>query len=155
MPFRNKMLSVVFPAYNEEENIENTIKSCIEYLANVLSDFEIICVNDGSEDRTPQIIKELAKSNRSVKLVNHAVNRGYGAALRSGFDNAKNKYIFLMDSDGQFRIDNIVAFLNQVSDNNIVVGYRKNRADSFIRTLNAELYRLYIRVVFGLSLKRP
>lgn len=155
MPFRNKMLSVVFPAYNEEENIENTIKSCIEYLANVLSDFEIICVNDGSEDRTPQIVKELAKSNRSVKLVNHAVNRGYGAALRSGFDNAKNKYIFLMDSDGQFRIDNIVAFLNQVSDNNIVVGYRKNRADSFIRTLNAELYRLYIRVVFGLSLKDP
>jgi len=155
MPFRNKMLSVVLPAYNEEENIENTIKSCIEYLANVLSDFEIICVNDGSEDRTAQIVKELAESNRSVKLVNHPVNRGYGAALRSGFDSAKNKYIFLMDSDGQFRIDNIVAFLNQVSDDNIVVGYRKNRADSFIRTLNTELYRLYIRVVFGLSLKDP
>jgi len=149
------MLSVVLPAYNEEENIENTIKSCIEYLANVLSDFEIICVNDGSEDRTAQIVKELAERNRSVKLVNHPVNRGYGAALRSGFDSAKNKYIFLMDSDGQFRIDNIGAFLNLVSDNNIVVGYRKNRADSFIRTLNAELYRLYIRVVFGLSLKDP
>lgn len=144
-------LSVVLPAHNEEENIGNTVSSCREYLDSEVPDYEIIVVNDGSSDTTQTIVEKLKGNNESVRLINHPVNRGYGAALRTGFDNATKDYIFLMDSDGQFRIDEIGPFLQNAGENNIVIGYRYSRADSSVRSLNKELYRIYIKILFGLD----
>ena len=144
-------MSVVLPAYNEGENIERTVAGAISYLESRLKDYEVIVVNDGSRDRTGEIVARLATSNPKIRLENHPVNMGYGAALRSGFENASQDYIFLMDSDGQFDIRELDRFFPFLDDSTIVIGYRGNRADSLIRKINAWLYHVYIRIVFGLK----
>ncbi|MGE5443451.1 MAG: glycosyltransferase [Ignavibacteriales bacterium] len=146
-------LSVVLPAYNESENIEKTITHAVSYLEKTFRDYEVIVVNDGSVDGTPRIVEKLATSNARVVLVNHPKNLGYGSALRSGFERASLDYIFLMDSDGQFDISDIDRFIPFLESYDVVVGYREKRADPFIRSLNAQLYHLFIRLLFGLKLK--
>jgi len=149
----NISLSVVLPAHNEEENITNTVSDCISYLASNFPEYEVVVVNDGSRDRTREMVEELSRRNPAVVLVNHEVNKGYGSALRSGFDNASMDYIFFMDSDGQFDITDLDRLMPHVGGKNVVIGYRENRADSFVRSLNAWMYGLYIRFMFGLAVK--
>jgi glycosyltransferase involved in cell wall biosynthesis len=146
-------LSVVLPAYNESENIEKTVTRVASYLKQTFKDYEIIVVNDGSVDGTPAIVEKLALSNSRIILVNHPKNLGYGSALRAGFERASLDYVFLMDSDGQFDINDIDRFIPFLEDYDVVVGYREKRADSFIRSLNARLYHIFIRLLFGLKLR--
>lgn len=146
-------LSVVLPAYNESENIENTVAHAVSYLKKTFRDYEVIVVNDGSVDDTPEIVEKLSASNPKIVLVNHPKNLGYGSALRSGFERASLDYLFLMDSDGQFDIRDIDRFIPFLEGYDLVVGYREKRADPFIRSLNARLYHLFIRLLFGLKLR--
>lgn len=150
---KNLSLSVVLPAHNEEGNISNTVADCVAYLTAAVPDYEVIVVNDGSKDRTREIVEGLGRQNPKVVLVNHDVNRGYGSALRSGFDKASLEYIFFMDSDGQFDIKDLDKLIPFADAGRAVIGYRENRADSFIRSLNAWMYGLYIRLVFGLGVR--
>jgi glycosyltransferase involved in cell wall biosynthesis len=110
-------------------------------------------VNDGSKDRTREIMEDISSANPRVVLVNHETNKGYGSALRSGFDKASKGYIFFMDSDGQFDINDLGRLVPHAGPDKAVIGYREYRADSFIRSLNAWLYGLYIYLVFGLGVK--
>lgn len=151
--YRNFSISVVLPAHNEEENIAKTVGNCVRYLENKVGEYEIIVVNDGSGDRTGVIVKELSSANPKIILVNHEVNRGYGSALRSGFDATTLEYIFFMDSDGQFDIQDLDSLMPYVGEKEIVIGYRQNRADSMIRSLNAWLYGMYIKLIFGLGVR--
>jgi len=149
----NLSISVVLPAHNEAENIRITVENCIAYLEQNVLDYEVVVVNDGSTDDTQKIVEELQSTNSKVVLVNHAVNMGYGSALRSGFDKASCEYIFFMDSDGQFDINDLDRLIPLVSAKDVVIGYREDRADSFIRSLNAWLYGLYIYLTFGLKVR--
>ena len=97
-------ISAVLPAYNEEEIIATTISKTFQALVQMVPDFEIIVVNDGSKDRTGPIVADIAARDARVRLINHQVNQGAGAALVSGFLNARKRYTFYMDSDGQFDI---------------------------------------------------
>lgn len=146
-------ISAVLPAHNEEGNIANTVAGCVSYLEENSTGYEVIVVNDGSRDRTREIVEGISSANPNVVLVNHEVNRGYGSALRSGFDKASKEYIFFMDSDGQFNINDLDRLLPHVGADKAVIGYREDRADSAIRSLNAWLYGMYIYIVFGLRVK--
>ncbi len=149
----NLSISVVLPAHNEAENIRTTVENCVTFLKNHDSDYEVVVVNDGSIDDTQQIVQELKSTNSKVILVNHPVNKGYGSALRSGFDKASCEYIFFMDSDGQFDINDLDRLIPLVSAKDVVIGYREDRADSLVRSLNAWLYGLYIYLIFGLKVR--
>ena len=149
----NLSISVVLPAHNEAENIRITVENCVAYLEQNVLDYEVVVVNDGSTDDTQKIVEELQSTNSKVVLVNHTVNMGYGSALRSGFDKASCEYIFFMDSDGQFDINDLDRLIPLVSAKDVVIGYREDRADSFIRSLNAWLYGLYIYLTFGLKVR--
>ncbi|HZX14210.1 MAG TPA: glycosyltransferase family 2 protein [Thermodesulfobacteriota bacterium] len=146
-------ISVVLPAYNEAKNIEKTVNDTVSYLERKVTYYEIIVVNDGSVDGTREVVERLSLSNPKIVLVNHPINLGYGSALRSGFERASLDYIFFMDSDGQFDINDIDRFLRYIEDYDVIVGYREKRADPFIRSLNTWLYHLFIRFLFGLKLR--
>ncbi len=149
----NLSISVVLPAHNEAENIRTTVENCVAYLKKNVADYEVVVVNDGSSDDTQNIVEEIAASNSKVILVNHSVNMGYGSALKSGFENASCEYIFFMDSDGQFDINDLDRLIPLVSAKDVVIGYREERADSLVRSLNARLYGFYIYLTFGLKVR--
>src|SRR3990170_1370103 len=107
-------ISVVLPAYNEAKNIEKTVNDTVSYLERKVTYYEIIVVNDGSVDGTREVVERLSLSNPKIVLVNHPINLGYGSALRSGFERASLDYIFFMDSDGQFDINDIDRFLRDI-----------------------------------------
>jgi glycosyltransferase involved in cell wall biosynthesis len=134
-------LSVVLPAYNEEPNVERVVRDCVAYLDGKGLDYELLVVNDGSRDRTGEILNRLATELPRLRPQHHPQNRGYGAALRTGFDAAAKRFVFYMDGDGQFDIKELDVILPLVTDEDtIVTGYRIERRDPFMRRLNAKLF---------------
>ena len=100
-------VSVVFPAFNEEMNLEGVVSSALTILPELTRSFEIIIVNDGSRDQTGMVAGRLAGLSEKVKVIHHPHNRGYGAALKSGIEQAKQDLVFFCDSDGQFALEDL------------------------------------------------
>jgi len=148
-----KSLSVIFPAFNEEGNIEFMVEDAYEIISKFAPVFEIILVNDGSKDRTPDICDQLAKEFPNVRVVHHARNRGYGAALRSGIEQARYDLIFFSDSDRQFDLREVGMFLQQANAYDIVAGYRARRNDPPHRLLFAFGWNILVRLVLGIRIR--
>ena len=145
-------LSAVLPAFNEEALIAQTVGHLARVLCELVDHFEIIVVDDGSRDRTPRILAQLQAEDPGLRLrvVTHPANLGYGAALASGFDAARNDLVLIMDSDGQFEVSEVIRFLAALdADTDMVIGWRARRADPFIRKVNAWGWKFLIRALFG------
>lgn len=146
-------LTLILPAYNEEENIENSVRHSHAVLSRCFSAFEIIVVDDGSADATPAILDRLASELPTLVAVHHPHNRGYGAALRSGIDRATHSLIFFTDSDLQFDLEEIPLLLEWIEQFDIVAGYRAHRADPWHRILFAWGWNRLVRMLLGLRVR--
>jgi glycosyltransferase involved in cell wall biosynthesis len=149
-------LSFFFPAHNEADNIRALVAEALEVLPTFAEDFEIIAVDDGSRDETPRLADELAAAHPQVRAIHHQVNKGYGAALRSGFRAARYDLVCFLDGDRQFRVEDLGRLLDRIAgaDNpDVVVGYRIKRADPVIRTAYARAYRLALRIFYRLGVR--
>ncbi len=156
-PPRVPRLSYFFPAHNEEANLEGLVQEALETLPTLADEFEIIAVNDGSKDRTREIADRLAAEHPGVvRAIHHEVNRGYGGALRSGFEASRFELLTFTDGDRQFRVADIgrlTARLQEADEPDVVVGFRIKRADPFIRVAYARTYKLANRIFFGLRVR--
>lgn len=150
-----KSLSVFFPAYNEEKNIKVTVESAISILPKVAEKWEVLVINDGSKDKTREVVEKLEKKHRNVRLINHEVNRGYGAALKTGFYSSKYSWIAFTDSDGQFDFSEITNFIEEEEETkaDLVIGYYKDRKVPFYRKLNSYVWEFIVFLTFGLKVK--
>lgn len=146
-------LSVFFPLYNEEDNIAKLAQKAFEVIPPLADKFEIIFINDGSRDRTAERLLEISLKFNNIKIVNHGKNRGYGAALKSGFLNAQYEYVFFTDGDCQFDLSQIDRLIALIGFCDGAMGFRQNRSDPFYRILNAKVYNLLVRILFGLKVK--
>jgi glycosyltransferase involved in cell wall biosynthesis len=146
-------LSLVLPAHNEEDNIEIVVGDALETLPAYAPSFEIIVVDDGSRDRTGAIIDRLHRDDERVVPVHHRINKGYGAALRSGFAASTGEFVMFMDADRQFDIRDIRLLAPFVDLFDIVAGFRMERSDPIHRRINAEIFNLAVRVLFGVHLR--
>lgn len=144
-------LSIFFPFWNEEENIEKTVTDAVTIANNVAKKWEIIMVDDGSRDNTLKIAKRLAKKDNRLQIISHQPNRGYGAALKAGFANARYKFIVFTDGDGQFNFSEVTKFVEKIGNSDIVIGYRKKRRD---KNLFKRLLLMYLLKVWDLILFR-
>lgn len=142
-------LSVVLPAYNEEENVESAVEQVSAAAQQLGMDYEIILVNDGSADRTGEIARELMQRIPNFRLVEHYPNRGYGGSLKAGFAAAAKDLITFVPADKQFVFGEIDRLLEGLSEADIVSGYRVNRQDTFIRKLNGFGWNTLVRLLFG------
>ncbi len=156
MPERLSSLSFFFPAYNEEENIAAMVADALEILPRFTDDLEIIIVDDGSADRTPELADELARRDPRIRVVHHRPNRGYGGAIRSGIQESTKGFVFYTDGDRQFDLADLGRLLpalagpagsNEGAD--AVIGYRLKRRDPRTRLFIAWVYNRLIRVLFG------
>lgn len=152
-PLSKNSISLVFPAFNEEENIEKAVSTGIEALQRYFAEVEVIVVNDGSTDQTKEILESVVRENDRVTAVHHPNNKGYGAALRSGIYTAKNDLVFFSDADLQFDLREISQLVEWIDDYDIVAGYRAKRADPFHRRLNAWAWNRLVRFTLGLKVR--
>lgn len=143
-------LSIFFPFWNEQDNIEFTVKKAIPIADEVAEKWEIIMVDDGSSDNTLQIAKKLAAEDKRLQVVSHQPNRGYGAALTSGFLHSQYKYIVFTDGDGQFDFSEIIKFVEKITEADIVIGFRQKRRDRklFKRLLLMNLLKVWDLALF-------
>lgn len=148
-----KSLSVFFPSFNEEGNVEITVKRAVDVLTRLNLEYEIILVNDGSTDNTRRVAESLARKNSKIRVINHPKNLGYGEVLKSGFYNARYDNIVYTDGDGQFDFSEVTKFLDKIDNFDLIVGYRIKRRDHFFRILFKEGWRLSLFAFFRLTLK--
>lgn len=147
-------LSVFFPAFNEEKNIALTVEKAVHVLINLkIKNWEILVINDGSSDKTGQIVESVAKKDHHIRLITHNLNKGYGEALKSGFYNAKYSWIAFADSDGQFNFSEISKLLEKTNEADIVAGYRINRQDSTIRKINGWGWTTLSNILLGINVR--
>lgn len=148
-----KGISVIIPAYNEEENIETVIKRSLAALEKTSLPYEVIVVNDGSSDRTGKIIDFMAKENKKIRALHHKKNKGVGQGLKLLWKSAKYDYIIDLPGDNQQNPAEIELFLPLIKDFDVVCGYRKKRVDPAHRTWFKNLYHFILRILFGIKVR--
>ena len=146
-------LSLVFPVFDEEDNVGPLLEAALALAPRLASPFEIIVVDDGSRDRSAAIVEARCRSDPRVRLLRHPANRGYGAALRSGLRAARGELVFFTDADLQFDLAELATLLAQADAFDLVVGYRAPRRDPWRRRALARGHRLVVRALFGLSVR--
>lgn len=148
-------LSVFFPTYNEEENIEKTVEKSVVVLGKVADNWEIIIVDDGSTDKTGEISRKLGQKYARIRVITHKKNKGYGSSLKTGLYASRFKWITYTDSDGQFDFGEITNFIKtqQTTKADLVIGYYLKRKVSIFRKLNTFLWKIIVYVVFRLNVR--
>src|SRR4030095_12707371 len=130
---------------------ENIVRTAAAEIGKVTDDFEILIINDGSKDRTGAIADPLAAEMPFVRAIHHPQNKGYGAALITGFTNARKDLIFYTDGDGQYDVREIHNLLAKLTPNiDLVNGYKVKRADAWYRIWIGAMYRRAMRWAFNL-----
>ena len=142
-------LSISFPAWNEEANIGRAIQDAVRVASQLTDEFEIVVVDDGSTDHTADVVREYAIQYPQVRLIQHKVNQGYGAAVFDGLVGGTKEWAFFTDSDLQFVLDELERFWALRDKADLVIGYRAPRQDSFIRKFNGLGWTWLTNVLFG------
>ncbi len=146
-------LSVFFPCYNEQDNIRRVYESAAKVLGNLGVDYELILVDDGSTDQTPQIVEAIAAADPRVTVVHHPANLGYGAALQSGIRAATNTLVFYTDGDGQFDLSELPPLLPLMQRYDGVSCFRLDRRDGLHRKFNAWCWTRLVCLLFRMEFK--
>ena len=147
-------ISVFFPAYNDEASIAGLVCDALEVLPGLTDDFEVIIVDDGSTDGTPRVLDELAREDARLKVVRHEANRGYGAALRTGFASATKELVFYTDGDGQYDVRELTRLRPLLGEGvDIVNGYKVQRADGWQRKALGAAYNGLAHLLFSIPIR--
>jgi glycosyltransferase involved in cell wall biosynthesis len=152
-PLKPLSLTVFFPCYNEEANVERTTEAALAACRRIADDFEVIIVNDGSKDKTGEIADRLAAEHPRVRAVHNQPNLGYGGALQRGYREATKDWVFYTDGDGQFDFEEIDGLLPLLEEYDAVSAYRLNRQDSLVRKVNAFCWTVLVNLVFGMRIR--
>jgi len=146
-------ISAFFPCYNDANTIGDLVKQADRVLGELTDDYEIIVVNDGSRDESASVLAALAKQVPRLRVVHHLINRGYGAALRSGFEHATKDLVFYTDGDGQYDVNEISILLMLLTDDtHFVNGMKMTRQDPPHRVFIGNLHRFVTRWSFWLPI---
>lgn len=146
-------ISLVLPAYNEAENIEPMVAEAVPALESVADDYEIIVVDDGSADGTAAVTRRVMETNPHVRLVQHEVNQGFGAAVFSGFVHAEKQWIFYTDADRQFILSELEKFVPFMDQADLIAGYRAPRRDPFLRVFYGKGWSALCTLLFGYTVR--
>jgi glycosyltransferase involved in cell wall biosynthesis len=148
-------LSVFFPAYNDAPSLPPLIGKAFRVLGDLVDDFEVIVVNDGSVDNTGEVLAQLQQQyGEMLRVITHSENRGYGGALRTGFAAATKDFIFYTDGDGQYDVGDLGPLLEVVGPGvGLVNGYKIARQDPWHRKVIGAVYNQFARFLFGVRLR--
>ena len=145
-------LSIVCPAYNEEGAIADAVEDVVRDVFSVVGDAELIVVNDGSRDRTGEILDQLARNEPRLRVL-HKANGGHGPALRTGLDAATGRWLMLIDSDRQLPLTNFPALWEAAQAGDGAFAIRQQRDDPQLRLLLTRVVRGSLAALFGAHIR--
>lgn len=147
-------LSVVIPAYNEEAGITRTLEELKEALSVLEIPWEIIVVNDGSSDRTREIVAQ----DKEVRLLDHPTNVGYGRSLKTGIFQCQYEWVGIIDADGTYPASEFPRLVNKMDQGfDMVIAARSNTEDhdSVIKAVSRKIYKTMVNILCGHRIKDP
>jgi len=147
-----KSLTIVIPVYNEAENLPTFAPTTIEFCK--VRGWDVIFVNDGSKDRTKDILAGFASLDH-VHILHHKVNRGYGGALKTGIRHVRSPYLITMDGDGQHRLEDIEQIFRVAieEDADMIVGKREGaKVSTPYRALGKFIIRSFVKMLMPLQI---
>lgn len=145
-------ISFFLPAYNEADNLSKQVAIVYRYLKKRFKKYEIIIINDGSNDNTGDIAQNLSKKYKNIKIITHKKNKGYGAALVSGFKYSRYEMVAFTDADLQYDINDLTNMIEKIKDYDCIIGYRKQR-ETLFRKFNARAWSILIYFLFKYNFK--
>jgi len=147
-------LSIFFPCYNDAGTIASLVVLADKTARQFTDDYEIIVVNDGSKDHSFAVLEELQKKYKVLKVINHIKNRGYGGALRSGFDAATKELIFYTDGDFQYDVTEMGLLYDKMNPGiDWVNGWKISRNDAWYRKAIGKLYNVGVKTLFNIKIR--
>ena len=147
-------LSIFFPAYNDSGTIASMVIRAVQAAEALTADYEVIVVNDGSQDATAEIADELARTYPHVKVVHHPKNRGYGGALQTGFRTASKDLVFYTDGDAQYDPAELALLWEKLAPSaDLINGYKISRSDPLHRIIIGRVYHHTVKLLFGLKVR--
>jgi len=147
-------VSAFFPCYNDSNTIRGLVQRVASALPEITTDYEIIVVDDGSTDDSLRVLEEVARDLPGLRVVRHEKNRGYGAALASGFANSTKDYVFYTDGDGQYDPAEIKLLVEEMKPGiDVVNGYKRSRQDPWYRNVVGGAYQQAARILFSLPIR--
>lgn len=146
---RLSSLSLVIPAYNDEQTIGRLLSDASRLLPSICDSFEIVVCNDGSSDGTLQVIKDMAAEDSNIHLINHPTNKGFGATIRELYLAGRNDYIFSLPGDYQYAPKELLTMVKGLVENDFVIGWRVNRNDPPRRKMQSMVYNFMLRAFYG------
>ena len=146
-------ISVFFLVYNDARSIGKLVRDVRPLLERRFNDWEILLINDGSEDDSGQVVDALARSDPHIRAVHHGTNRGYGGAVSSGFAHSTGQLVFYTDGDGQYDPRELDGLLDHLDHADIVNGFKVRRRDAFVRKIEGRVYHAVSRFLFELSVR--
>ena len=143
-------VSVVAPAFNEQENIKVFTESAVNTLNKLGKAFEIVVVDDGSKDETGNMLKKLSQKHSMLLLISHEHNMGYRASMLDGIAAAKGRYVATIDSDLQYDISDISQFLEKIDKGyDVVSGVRTTKKDTLLRRVLSRGFTRCVNLFFS------
>jgi len=153
MKTKNNSVSVFFPCYNDEKTIGKLVETALKILPQLTNNFEVIVIDDGSSDKSREVLKTLKKKHKRFKYVFHKKNKGYGGALQSGFKTATKELVFYTDGDGQYDVSELpILYQLMTKDVNFINGIKMERKDFKYRIVMGNLYAMIMRWLFLLPI---
>jgi glycosyltransferase involved in cell wall biosynthesis len=147
-------ISVFFPALNDGGTIGSMVLMAIKTLKEITHDYEVIVVNDGSTDYTPEVLRELEQDHVNIRVIHHPSNQGYGAALIHGFAICTKEFVFYTDGDGQYDVRELRdLFAAMRPEIDWVNGYKISRSDPIHRIILGKIYHWIAKLAFGLRVR--
>ncbi len=147
-------LSIVMPAYNEEVAIAAAVQDILTHVSPVVGSSEIVVVNDGSKDRTAQILNDLAAREPRLRVIDR-VNGGHGPALITGLNAAQGETLLLLDSDRQIALDGFAGAWRAYRTGDAFIGIRADRHDGPLRAVISRTMRAFLGLTFGKTPRDP
>jgi len=131
--------TIIVPVYNEEDNLERVEKELLEYTKIATKKTAILFVNDGSKDKSQQLIEAICNRNEAFQYINFKENRGLSAAIKAGFDTINTPLLGYIDSDLQTAPEDFNLLLQHITEYDLVTGVRSNRKDSFVKNMSSKI----------------
>ena len=151
----NRSLTIIISALNEEKLISKTVSEILSVYRETNDKYEIILVNDGSTDRTGEIMESFSKDNPEIEVINNPEPLGLGKHFKDGINKARCEYIIHLSGDNELTVDGFKNLINAIGSTDLVIGYRVNAFEArvIIRALMSYLFTSFINYIFGFKLK--